>query len=261
VIEIPLHGKPRATVVFIQRECDCRSATLKEKKPTIYIKSSLSAVYALGVKMTDLFSPFSAPTPSHPSPVNHFFRSSASGRDSPRTLVMAEEILKLHIGTPPIPQDDFKSFTLEIPPGKARKRPYRDENQSVGDKRASSPPDPLFGISPTKRRSPGKVTPTLLSPLEEMDIREDPLSPTHRSQSPPPSDLSSDSDDDMCELHPPDERTRYLRQKKRAEQVTAYRMRELKDDRESRISKRSNPLSPKSTKITKQCIKKVKFAL
>jgi len=171
---------------------------------------------------------------------------------------MAEEILKLHIGTPPIPQDDLKSFPLEIPPGEARKRPFRDENQSVGEKRASSPPDPWFGISPTKRRSPRKVAPTLLSPLEEMDIREDPLSPTHRPRSPP--DLSSDSDDDMCELDPPDELTRYLRQKKRVEQVTAYRMRELKDDRESRMAKRSNSLSPKSTKITKQCIKKVKFA-
>jgi hypothetical protein len=73
--------------------------------------------------------------------------------------------------------------------------------------------------------------------------------------------LSSDSDDDMCEMRPPDERTRYLRQKKRAEQVTAYRMRELKDDRESRSARRNNRLSPKSTRVTKPCIKKVKFVV
>ena len=115
-----------------------------------------------------------------------------------------------------------------------------------------------------KRMSSQKVSPMLLSPLEEMDISEDPPSPTPsstRSQSPPPPDVPTDSDDDMNELRPPDERTRYLRQKKRVEQVTAYRMRELKDDRESRIARRRNPLSPKSAKVTKQYLKKVKFAV
>ena len=212
--------------------------------------------------MTDLFSLFAAPTPSYPTAVNHFFRSSASGRDSPRTLV-AEEIFKLHIGTPPLAQDDIKSFRLEVPRGKARKRPSLNEELPESAPKASSA-DPLFGISPTKRRSSRKTSPTLLSPLEEMDISEDSPSPTPssaRSQSPPPLDISSDSDDGMCELRPPDERTRYLRQKKRAEQVTAYRMRELKEDRESRSARRNNPLSPKSTKVTKQCPKKVKFAV
>ena len=194
--------------------------------------------------------------------VNRFFRSSASGRDSPRTLV-AEEIFKLHIGTPPIPEDHMKPFHLEIPRGKSWKRTRLNEKLPEATPEVSSA-DPLFGISPTKRRSSRKVPSILLSPLEEMDISEDPPSPTPsstRSQSPPPPDGSSGSDDDMCELHPPDERTRYLRQRKRAEQVTAYRMRELKDDRESRIARRNNPLSPKSTKVTKQCIKKVKFAV
>ena len=212
--------------------------------------------------MTDLFSPFAAPAPSYPTSVNRFFRSSASGRDSPRTLV-AEEIFKLHLGTPPIPQDDLKSFRLEIPRGKARKRPCLNEELPESTPEVSSA-DPLFGISPTKRRSPRKVSPIPLSPLEEMDISEDPPSPTPsstRSQSPPPHDVPPDSDDDMCELRPPDERTRYLRQKRRAEQVTAYRMRELKDDRESRSARRGNPLSPKSSKVTKQYLKKVKFAV
>ena len=219
-----------------------------------------SAIRSLDSKMTDLFSPFAAPTPSHPSPARRFFRSSTSGQDSPRTLVMAEEILKLHIGTPPIQKDDIKSFRLEIPPGKAMERPCGNENPSWEVKMSSSQPDPLFGTSPTKRRSPRKVTPPILSPLEEMDVSEDLPSPTPRPKSPPP-DVTSDSDDDMDDMRPSDERTRYLRQKKRAEQVTAYRMRELKDDRESRSARRSNPLSPKSAKISKQCIKKVKFAV
>jgi hypothetical protein len=194
--------------------------------------------------------------------VNRFFRSSASGRDSPRTLV-AEEIFKLHIGTPPISQDDMKPFHLETPRGKGSKLLCLNKELLEATPEVSSA-DPLFRITPSKRRSSRKVSPPLLSPLEEMDISEDPPSPTTsstRSQSPPPLDGSSDSDEDMCELHPPDERTRYLRQKKRAEQVTAYRMRELKGDRESRSARRSNPLSPKSTKVTKQCIKKVKFAV
>jgi hypothetical protein len=38
-------------------------------------------------------------------------------------------------------------------------------------------------------------------------------------------------------------------------------MRELKDDRETRLARRNNPLSPKSTKVTKVCIKRVKFAV
>lgn len=212
--------------------------------------------------MTDLFSPFVAPTPSHPMAINRFFRSSASGRDSPRTLV-AEEIFNLHIGTPPIREDDMKAFHLEIPRGKASTRPCLNEELPEATPEVSSA-DPLFGISP-KRRSPRKVPHILLLPLEEMDISEDSPSPTPSStrslSPPPPPDGSSSSDDDMCELRPPDERTRYLRQKKRAEQVTAYRMRELKDDRESRSARRNNPLSPKPTKVTKQCIKKVKFAV
>jgi len=216
--------------------------------------------------MTDLYSPFAAPVPSHPSAVSHFFRSSASGRDSPRTLV-ADELFKLHIGTPPIQEKETKPFNLEIPVGRAKKRPSFNENSTSPEPNTSNQ-DPLFGTSPTKRRSPRKAPAPLLSPLEEMDISEDPPSPTPigvRSMSPPPPDLGQDSDDDMEgleELRPPDERTRYLRRKKRAEQIIAYRMRELKDDRESRAARRSNPLSPKSTKVSKTvCVKKVKFVL
>jgi len=213
--------------------------------------------------MNDLFSPFATPTLSHPSPVSHFFRSSASGRDSPRTLV-AEEIFKLHIGTPPTQDEDLKPFTLEIPINKRRRRSNSTETSSPSDKSASSPPDPLFGISPVKRRSPRKATPSLLSPLQEMDISEETPSPiyfAHRPYSPPPPN-GSDSDEDMEELRPPDERTRYLRSKKRAEQVSGYRMRELKDDRESRLARRgSSGVSPKSAKVTKQYTKKVKFVI
>jgi len=216
--------------------------------------------------MTDLFSSFAAPTPSHPSAVSHFFRQSASGRDSPRTLV-ADELFKMHIGTPPIQEAETKPFGLEFSGGRTRKRLCFNEDSSSSEPTTSNR-DPLFGTSPTKRRSPRKSSQPLLSPLEEMDISEDPPSPTPiggRSFSPPPPEFGEDSEDDMEgleELRPPDERTRYLRRKKRAEQVIAYRMRELKDDRESRAVRRSNALSPKSTKVSKiTCVKKVKFAV
>lgn len=136
------------------------------------------------------------------------------------------------------------------------------ENLSV--RKALSLQDPLYGISPTKRRSPRKAKPIILSPLEEMDIKEDPPSPTplaDRPHSPPPPDISSDSEDESCEIRPPDERTRYLRQKKRAEQIAAYRMRELRNDRESRVARRKNPLSPKAAKVAKQTARRVKFSI
>jgi hypothetical protein len=217
--------------------------------------------------MTDLYTSFAAPTPSHPSAVSHFFRSSASGRDSPRTLV-ADELFKLHIGTPPILEQETKPFHLEIPVGRAKRRSSFNEDSTRTPDPSTSNQDPLFGTSPTKRRSPRGASQTFLAPLEEMDISEDPPSPIPiggRSMSPPPPDYGQDSEDDMEgleELRPPDERTRYLRRKKRTDQIIAYRMRELKDDRELRAARRSNPLSPKSTKVTKTvCVKKVKFAL
>jgi hypothetical protein len=215
--------------------------------------------------MTDLFSPLAAPTPSRPSRMTQFFRQSASGRDSPRTLV-ADELFNLHIGTPPLQrerehreQETLKSFKLEIPTSKLRKRTIA--SGSLAEIKSSEGQDPLFGISPTKRRSPRKSAAAMLSPLEEMDTTEEPPTlPFHshlRPISPPPEIVSSD--DEMDELDIPDERTRYLRQKKRMEQISNYRMRELKDDRESRIARRNNPLSPKSTKVKKVCIKRVKF--
>ena len=215
--------------------------------------------------MTDLFSPFPTPTVSHPSAVSHFFRSSASGRDSPRTLV-ADELFKLHIGTPPLQEKERKPFTLEIPAGRAKKQPCFNEMCEA----STSCQDPLFRTSPTRRRSPRKAARPLLSPLEEMDISEDMPSPipiSGRPISPPPPispEFSQDSEDDMESLEetrPPDERTRYLRQKKRIEQIIAYRMRELKADRESRAARRGNPFSPKATKVGKTFVKRVKFAL
>ena len=208
--------------------------------------------------MTDLFSPLAAPTPSRPTRMTHFFRQSASGRDSPRTLV-ADELFNLHIGTPPLQnqQDNAYSFKLDIPRSKLRKRTIPAQpTEAYSD---SSEQDPLFGISPTKRRSSRKSASALLSTLQEMDTAEEVSSPTPTPHSPPPSIPSSD--DEMEEICIPDERTRYLRQKKRAEQVSNYRMRELKDDRETRLARRNNPLSPKSTKVTKVCIKRVKFAV
>jgi len=93
-----------------------------------------------------------------------------------------------------------------------------------------------------------------------MDTTEEPPSPIPTTHSPPPEAYIS-SDEEMEEIRIPDERTRYLRQKKRAEQISSYRMRELKDDRETRLARRNNPLSPKSTKVTKVYIKRVKFAV
>lgn len=96
-----------------------------------------------------------------------------------------------------------------------------------------------------------------------MDISEDRCSPSPSCpHSPPPPEFPSDSDEEMDEdLQPPDELARYLRHKKRAEQVSAYRMRELKDDRETRLARRNNVLSPKSRKVNKICSKKVKFVV
>jgi hypothetical protein len=203
--------------------------------------------------MTGLYSPLLAPAPLKPSSVSYFFRPgpASSGRDSPRTMV-AEEMFKLHISTPPVQQqDEMKSFTLDTPRGKMNKR----RGHPASDQ------DPLFAIAPT-RRSPRRLSPTLLSPLEEMDITDDPPSPTPESSrvhSPPPPDV--DSDDEMDQANPADERTRYLRRKKRMEQVAAYRMRELKDDREGRAARRNSLLSPKRERITKPSLKRVKFVV
>jgi hypothetical protein len=158
--------------------------------------------------------------------------------------MVTEEMLNLHLSTPPI-QDEIKPFTLQIPRSKTKRR---SEN-CVGD--------PLFATEPA-RRSPRRISPVMLSPLEEMDTTEDPPSPTpssSRARSPPPLDTPSDSDDDeMDEVTAADERTKYLRRKKRTEQIAAYRMRELKYDRELRITKRNNPLSPKKERIGKLCV-------
>lgn len=212
--------------------------------------------------MTGLFSPLPAPTPSYPTSMSHFFRSSASGRtssgrDSPRTMV-AEEMLKMHISTPPIQQERSKAFTLEIPPSKLKRQTQITDQDSVDREQ-----DPLFRVTPPIRRSPRRVSTAFLSPLEEMDISEDRCSPSPSCpHSPPPPEFPSDSDEEMDEdLQPADELARYLRHKKRAEQVSAYRMRELKDDRETRLARRNNVLSPKSRKVNKICSKKVKFVV
>lgn len=216
---------------------ECGDLSPKRHFHQVFVKSAVDSVISV---MTDLFATLAAPTPSQPSAVTHFFRSSNSGRDSPRTLV-AEGIFNLHIGTPPVQEDNSKPRTRLV---------------SGGSKPAS---DPLFGISPTKKRSPRKHPPLLLSPVEEMDISE-PSPASARSRSPPPPGISPDSNEEMTDIRLLDERSRYLRKKKRAEQIAAYRHRELKEDRESRIARRNNLLSPKSTKITKPCTKRVKFA-
>ena len=217
-------------------------------------------------KMADVFSLLAAPTPSHPSTVNRFFQSaSASGGDSPRTIT-AEEIFKLHISTPPIQQEDLQPFHLETPCGKKKRRPRINQNSLSQNSllRSSFSGDVLSGLSPAKRRSPSpeKVSPVR---LEEMDMGKDTLSPTPLSACPqttPPHDTSdSDSDEDTSELARPDANRLYFRQKKRAEQISAYRNRELKYDRELRYVRRRNSLAPKSAKVTKLRIKKVTFTV
>ena len=113
--------------------------------------------------------------------------------------------------------------------------------------------------SPRKRRPPPPMTP--VAP-DGMDVCEDSTAKTSRvhSPSPPLLDATSD-DDDMHDIRRPDERTRYLRSKKRTQQIVAYRMRELKDDRDLRCSRRNNSLSPKVSKVIPQIVKKVKFKL
>jgi len=221
--------------------------------------------------MTELYTrPFTAaPAPIRPPSVTHFFRSSSpSGRDSPRTLV-AEELFRLHIETPPLSIEDGDTLMLELPRFTKVNKRHGDECE-ISTQHRTPPPiehDPLFGTSPArKRRSPRLLTPVILSPLtespsQEMDIVEDTHLESSRSRSPPPPEISVDSEDDNDEICPADELTRYLRQKKRMEQISAYRLRELRDDRESRLARRNNPLSPKSGKVTKLSVKKVKFSI
>jgi len=201
-----------------------------------------------------MYSPFVTSTSAQPSPVSRFFQHSDSGRDSPRTVV-AEELLNFHISAPVLQEQGKRgSFTLQIPPRKLKKR-IRSEDIS-----ATSPPDM---DSASRRRSPRNYTPSVSPPLEEMDIDvQTPLSTpsSTRSRSPPPLDPPSDLDMDMDEvLSPADELTRYLRRKKRAEQIAAYRLRELKEEREARSLRRNKSLSPKVAKASKGCTKKVKF--
>jgi len=211
--------------------------------------------------MTDLFPASVGPASSRPSPVDRFFRSSGSGRDSPRTLV-AEEIIKLHIGAPPNYQTENKPFKLNTLKANSRKRPSVPENLSDSE-------EPTFPqtsessseTSPTKRGPPPPMTP--VAP-DEMDICGDSTAKLSRAHSPSPPLLdasSDDDDDDMHDIRPPDERTRYLRSKKRAQQIVAYRMRELKADRDLRCLRRNNSLSPKASKVITQIVKKVKFEL
>jgi hypothetical protein len=206
--------------------------------------------------MTDLYSTVFSPSPSPASPVDRFFRSSGSGRDSPRTLV-AEEIIKLHIGTPPLLKTENNHFLPNLPRPNLRKRPSMTETFSgVEEYTFGTATDPSSDMLPAKRRPPTTPPPA----PDEMDICEDSDPRTSRVHSPPPPSPESSSDEsNMCDVRPPDERTRYLRRKKRAEQIAAYRMRELKDDRDSRSARRNNSLSPKASKITKQTVKKVKF--
>ena len=209
-----------------------------------------------GTLMTDLFATVFSPSPSPASPVDRFFRSSGSGRDSPRTLV-AEEIIKLHIGTPPLHKAENSHFLPDLPQSNLRKRSSMAETSSETEEFTfGTPTDPSPEMLPAKRRPPTTPPPA----PDEMDICEEPGPRTARVHSPPPPSPESSSDEsDMCDIRPPDERTRYLRRKKRAEQIAAYRMRELKDDRDSRSARRNNSLSPKASKIMKQTVKKVKF--
>ena len=213
--------------------------------------------------MTDLFSAFAISAQSHPSPVlNQFCRSSGSGRDSPRTIV-AEELYNLRIDASPIQQDDGASLRLEMPSTKVRRRSLHKPMEQSSLTSLSA--NPTLETSTLKRRSPRRLTSTLIMPLEEMVTDDWPTKPapsSRRSRSPPPPEPSSELNYDMDVIpRPNDEKTRYLRQKKRMEQIAAYRMRELKDDRESRLARRnSRPFSPKDAKITKPRVKKVKFA-
>jgi hypothetical protein len=206
--------------------------------------------------MTDLFPAFVSPSPLHTSPVERFLRSPGSGRDSPRTLV-AEEIIKLHISTPPIHQTE-KPFILNPPKSKSRKRFSVVESLSSDPESAAAftpAADPSLEMSPSKRRPP-RPTPAV---ADDMDICDDSSLRPSRVHSPPPPLADSDSDSEMDDTRPADEQTRYLRRKKRAEQIAAYRMRELKEDRDLRCARRNNSLSLKASKITKQTAKKVKF--
>jgi hypothetical protein len=205
--------------------------------------------FFISPRMTDLFSPLAVSTSSHSSSVvGHFFNgSSSSGRDSPRTRV-AEEMFKLHIGTPPIPKEDVISFS-HFSHGKVRKR-------SSPSPPRTPPSDRIDEMSPSKRRS-RKLHSVTISPVKGVNISSSPPQES-RPHSPPPPEVTPSSDDEMDVIRPADERTRYLRQKKRMEQIHIYRMRELRYDRESRIARRNNLKASKSA--TQSCGKRVKFA-
>jgi hypothetical protein len=200
-----------------------------------------------------------SPAPSHPSHLQHLFRSSESGRDSPRTLIVSEQLFKFHIETPPIEPESLNR-PMESPV-KSIARPLEPSFMAIDNRMSLPPQDPLFSRPQRKVRRSRRRTPAL-SPLEEGDTVEE-IIVSHsfsRARSPPPLINSSDDEDEMMsDIRPPDEGTRYLRRKKRAEQVMEYRMRELRDDRDARASRRNNPLSPKASRVEKISAKKVKF--
>jgi len=210
--------------------------------------------------MTDLFSPLGTSTPPHPPSVSRFFQPSESGRDSPRTLV-AEELLKFHI-SPPTSENEIldSSISLHFPSRELRGRSRLADSISVSP---SNRPSPITSSS-TVRRSPRITAYQPVPQLEKMEVDfEDPVLMRPRcSRSPPPLSPPSDDSDDLDKVAMPmDERTKYLRRKKRAEQIASYRSRELKEGREARSIRRNNSLSPKSTRVTKGCTKKVKFVI
>ena len=205
--------------------------------------------------MTQFRPSFSGSNSSFPS-IARIFQRDESGRNSPRSQV-AEDLSHFHITHPSMEEKNFQrnqSFSVEIPQRKVTRQSYISDVIQSNEK--STEEDIM---SPTSAGSPSPQTDSGPS-YDDMDIDVLPNRDTITVQichSSPPSIVPSDSEGDTEEnISPPDELTRYLRQRKREEQILACRLRELKDEREARIQRR-NKLQ--TSKVTKSCTKKVRF--
>jgi hypothetical protein len=206
---------------------------------------------------------FSSLATSMPPPLQHLFLSPESGvsrRDSPRTRVVSEQLLKFHLETPRIDPESLSTPTLDSPQ-EPTSFPSDSSSMAVDSPSSTPPYDPLFATSPKKRLRRSGSPP--LSTLEECDMIEITDFRSSRSRSPPPPSQNSDSEDDLGmreSIKVPDELTRYLRKKKRTEQIVQYKRRELQHDRETRVRRRNNPLSQTRDEVAKTS-KKVKFSM
>jgi hypothetical protein len=174
-------------------------------------------------------------------------QSSVSGCDSPRSLV-ADELFNLHISSNS-KSDSHQEHILS------------DQAQSREVQTASAIDQPRLTDSSPQKQSPLRRNHDEME-VDDEDTRPTSPAPLNRPHSHPLFSVVSDVEDNMDkEISPPDELTRYFRQKRREEQIAACRLRELREEREARVLRRNKSLSPKPAKVRKSCTKRVRFVV